>query len=94
MGGVAGLSIASRLAEAGPGTIVLAAAIELFTLSFRLDEPTKANIVATALFGDGAAAYLLRTIETGIAEIEMSGQLSWPGTLDILAGPSIRSGWA
>jgi alkylresorcinol/alkylpyrone synthase len=83
-GGVTGLSIASRLAQSRPGNIVLVVAVELCTLSFRLDELTKANIVATALFGDGAAACVLRAGETGIAEVEMSGQHNWPDTLDIM----------
>jgi alkylresorcinol/alkylpyrone synthase len=83
-GGVSGLSIASRLAQSRPGSIVLLVAIELCTLSFRLDELTKANIVATALFGDGAAACVLRAGEAGIATVEMSGQHTWPDTLDIM----------
>ena len=83
-GGVTGLSIGSRMAQARPGSVVLVVAVELCTLSFRLDELTKANIVATALFGDGAAACVLRAGDTGIAEIEMSGQHMWPGTLDIM----------
>ena len=53
-GGVCGLSIASRLAASRPGSVVLMVALELCTLAVRLDELTKANIVATALFGDGA----------------------------------------
>lgn len=83
-GGVTGLAIASRMAESRPGSVVLVVAVELCTLSFRLDELTKANIVATALFGDGAAACVLRTGEGGIAEVEMSGQHTWPDTLDIM----------
>ena len=83
-GGVTGLSIASRLAEARPGSVVLLVAVELCTLSFRLDELTKANIVATALFGDGAAACVLRTGHGGVAAVEMSGQYTWPDTLDIM----------
>ena len=83
-GGVTGLSIASRMAQSRPGSVVLVVAVELCTLSFRLDELTKANIVATALFGDGAAACVLRTGDGGIAEIEMSGQHMWPKTLDIM----------
>ena len=83
-GGVTGLSIASRLAQARPGSVVLLVAVELCTLSFRLDELTKAYIVATALFGDGAAACVLRTGDSGLAAIEMSGQHTWPGTLDIM----------
>ncbi|MBF0325657.1 MAG: type III polyketide synthase [Alphaproteobacteria bacterium] len=83
-GGVSGLSIASRLAQSRPGSVVLMVAIELCTLAFRLDELTKANIVATALFGDGAAACVLRAGDTGIAAVEMSGQHIWPDTLDIM----------
>ena len=83
-GGVSGLSIASRLAQARPATIVLLVAVELCTLSFRLDELTKANIVATALFGDGAAACVLSSGERGLADVEMSGQEMWPNTLDIM----------
>jgi alkylresorcinol/alkylpyrone synthase len=83
-GGVSGLSIASRLARARPGSVVLLVVIELCSLAFRLDKLTKANIVATALFGDGAAACVLRAGETGLAAIEMSGEHIWPNTLDIM----------
>jgi alkylresorcinol/alkylpyrone synthase len=83
-GGVSGLSIASRLAQSRPGSVVLLVAVEICTLAFRLDELTKANIVATALFGDGAAACVLRADEAGIAAVEMTGQHTWPDTLDIM----------
>jgi alkylresorcinol/alkylpyrone synthase len=83
-GGVSGLAIAARLAQARPGSTVLLVAVEVCTLAFRLDELTKANIVATALFGDGAAACVLRTGRAGLASIEMDGQHTWPDTLDIM----------
>lgn len=83
-GGVSGFSIASRLACSRPGSIVLLVAVEVCTLAFRLDELTKANVVATALFGDGAAACVLRAYEGGVAAVEMSGQHTWPETLDIM----------
>jgi len=83
-GGVSGFAIAARMAQARPGTIVLLVAVELCTLSFRLDEMTKANIVATALFGDGAAACVLRSQEGGLAAVEFAGQHTWPDTLDIM----------
>jgi alkylresorcinol/alkylpyrone synthase len=83
-GGVSGLSIAARLAEARPGSTVLLVAVELCTLAFRLDELTKANIVATALFGDGAAACILRAGEAGIAAVEGAGEHTWTDTLDIM----------
>ncbi len=85
-GGVTGLSIAARLAEARPGSVVLLVAVELCTLAFRLDALTKANVVATALFGDGAAAAVLRVGEAGegLAVIEGAGEHTWPDTLDVM----------
>ena len=83
-GGVSGFSIASRLAQSRPGSVVLMVAVEICSLAFRLDELTKANIVATALFGDGGAACVLRAGTAGIAQVETSGQHNWPNTLDIM----------
>ena len=83
-GGVTGFSLASRLAQARPGSNVLLVVIELCTLAFRLDELTPANIVATALFGDGAAACVLRAGDGGLASVEATGEHTWPDTLDIM----------
>jgi alkylresorcinol/alkylpyrone synthase len=83
-GGVSGLSIAARLAQARPGTNVLLVAVELCSLALRLDELTKANIVATSLFGDGAAALILRAGDGGATRIEHSGEYLWPDTLGIM----------
>jgi alkylresorcinol/alkylpyrone synthase len=83
-GGVSGLSIASRLAEARPGTNVLLVTIELCSLALRHDQLTKANIVATSLFGDGAAAVILRAGDGGATRIENSGEHLWPDTLGIM----------
>jgi alkylresorcinol/alkylpyrone synthase len=83
-GGVSGFSIASRLAQSRPGSVVLLVAAEICTIAFRLDPLTKANIVASALFGDGAAPCVLRADDAGIAAVEMDGQHIWPDTLDIM----------
>jgi alkylresorcinol/alkylpyrone synthase len=83
-GGVSGLAIAGRLAAARPGTTVLMVAVEICTVAFRGDQPTKASIVASALFGDGAAACVVRAGGSGMARIEGSGQHMWPDTLDIM----------
>ena len=83
-GGVSGLAIASRLARSRPGCTVLLVTIELCTLALRLDELTKANLVATALFGDGASACVVRAGEGGIALVEMSGEHMWGNTLDVM----------
>ncbi len=84
-GGVSGLSLAARLAQAEPGSHVLIVVIELCTLAFRPDEMTKSNIVATALFGDGAAACVVSTDgRNGYGEIEFTGEHTWPGTIDVM----------
>ncbi len=83
-GGVSGLWIAARLAQSRPGSLVLFVAVELCTLAFRLDEFTKANVVATALFGDGAAACLLSTAMPRLATIVGGGEHTWPDTLGIM----------
>jgi alkylresorcinol/alkylpyrone synthase len=83
-GGVTGLSLAGRLAQARPGSVVLMVCVELCTLACRLDELTSANIVAIALFGDGAAACVVRSGGAGLAEITAAGEHTWPDSLDIM----------
>jgi alkylresorcinol/alkylpyrone synthase len=89
-GGVTGLSLAARLARAEPGATILLVALELCTLAFRSDRVTKADLVATALFGDGAAAAVLRagpaSDADGIAApvVEFTHEHTWPDTLDIM----------
>ncbi|MCT7377062.1 type III polyketide synthase [Chelativorans salis] len=83
-GGVTGLAIASRLATSLPGSTVLLVVVEICTLAFRLDKLTKANLVATALFGDGAAACILKAGHEGFAEVTGTGEYMWPDTLDIM----------
>ena len=83
-GGVSGISIASRLAAGRPGARVLLVTIELCSLAFRLDEPTNVNVVASALFGDGAAACVFAASEGGLASVESMGEHLFPDTLDIM----------
>ena len=83
-GGASGLSIASRLAQARPGSNVLMVTVELCSLALRLDELSKANIIATSLFGDGAAAVVLRAGDGGETVIETAGEHLWPDTLDVM----------
>lgn len=84
-GGITGLGLAGRLAVADPGSVVLLVVIELCTLAFRNDEMTKSNLIATALFGDGAAAAVIATEKPGaLAEIEFTYEHTWPDTLNIM----------
>jgi alkylresorcinol/alkylpyrone synthase len=84
-GGATGLAIAARLARAHPGHKVLLVAVELNTLAFRRDRRAKANIIASALFGDGAAAAVLETGSQpgSLARIGASAEHTWPDTLDV-----------
>jgi len=83
-GGVTGLALASRLAKASPGSKVLFVCVELCTLSVQLDALTSANMVATALFGDGAAACIVSTEGKALATLDAAAEHTWPDTLAIM----------
>ncbi|GAC1312370.1 MAG: type III polyketide synthase [Vulcanimicrobiaceae bacterium] len=85
-GGVTGLALASRLATARRGTTVLLVAVELCTLAFRADRATKADVIATALFGDGAAAAIVSSDPDvpGLATFGGATEHLWHDTLDIM----------
>ena len=83
-GGVNGLSLASRLARAEPGTLWLFVTVETCSISIRLDSDDPAAVVATALFGDGAAAAIVTTGEHSLAHIGGSAEKLWPDTLRIM----------
>ncbi len=84
-GGVSGLSIGARLARAVPGDNVLVVVVELCTLAFRSDRSAKADVISSALFGDGAAAVVLRAEPDDAAlRIGAAAEHTWPNTLDIM----------
>ena len=82
-GGVLGLSRAAALARAEPASRVLFLVVELCALSFRKDDLSKGNIVATALFGDGAAGAILCCRGEG-PRLGPAGEHTWPQSLDIM----------
>lgn len=84
-GGAAGVAVGARLARAAPGEIVLVVAVELSTLAFRSDRGVKADIICSALFGDGAAAVVLSAgRDQGSLRIGATAEHTWPGTLDVM----------
>lgn len=83
-GGVNGLSIASRMAAADPGSHWLFVTVETCSISIRLDSDDPAAVVATALFGDGAAAAVVTSGEHSLARIIASAEKLWPDTLRIM----------
>jgi len=82
-GGVIGLARAASLARADPGSRVLFLVVELCALTFRKNDLSKSNIVATALFGDGAAGAILSTEGEG-PQIGAAGEHTWPDSLDVM----------
>jgi alkylresorcinol/alkylpyrone synthase len=93
-GGVIGLSRAAALARAMPGRWVLFLCTELCALTFRAGDGSKSNVIASALFGDGAAALVMRA-DDGRRKDEGSharprvlihawGEHTWPDTRDVM----------
>ncbi|MDD7912162.1 type III polyketide synthase [Pseudovibrio exalbescens] len=86
-GGTSGLDLARSLAEAEHGSRILFVCIELCTLSFRSKTPQKSDVVATMLFGDGAAAAVLSSSPPDHATpVRLYGgyQHLWPNTLNVM----------
>lgn len=83
-GGVNGLATAARLAAAEPSKRWLFVTIETCSIAIRLDSDDPAAIVATAIFGDGAAAAVVQAGNGGIATITGTGERMWPDTLGIM----------
>jgi alkylresorcinol/alkylpyrone synthase len=82
-GGVMGTARAAALARAEPGSRVLLLVVELCTLALRLGDRSKANLVACALFADGAAAAVLSTDGLG-PRIVATGEHRWRDSLDVM----------
>lgn len=85
-GGVIGLARAASLAKAMPGRWVLFVCTELCGLTFRRSDDSKANIIGTTIFGDGAAAMLVRASDKpeGFGSIDAWGEHTWPQTRDVM----------
>ncbi|MBM3516610.1 MAG: type III polyketide synthase [Alphaproteobacteria bacterium] len=82
-GGVIGLARTAQLARAEPGRHYLFLVVELCGLTFRNLDISKSNAVATALFGDGAAAAVISTAGHGPALLA-AHEHTWADSLDIM----------
>lgn len=87
-GGASGLAHAYRAALADPTARVLLVAVELCSLTFKSDDYSKSNFVATALFADGAAGVLVAgdeaTIDSDGPAITAASSTTWPDSLDVM----------
>ena len=78
-GGVSGFARAARMAQSLPRGNVLLLVVELCTINCRNTDHSIKNFISTALFGDGAAALLLRRQSDGKAlpRLVASGEHMW-----------------
>jgi alkylresorcinol/alkylpyrone synthase len=78
-GGVSGLARAARMSRSLPRGNVLLLVVELCTINCRNTDHTIKNFISTALFGDGAAALLLRRAPEGQTSrcLIASGEHMW-----------------
>jgi alkylresorcinol/alkylpyrone synthase len=81
---VNGLATSARLAASEPGSRWLFVAVETCSISIRLDSDDPAAVVATALFGDGAAAAVVQCGGDGLATIVGGAEKLWPDTQRIM----------
>ena len=84
-GGVIGLARATEMARAYPESRVLLLVVELCALTFRYQDRSKSNLVATALFGDGAAAAIVSCRDNVEGpRLGPSHEHTWPDSLDVM----------
>jgi len=90
-GGAVGLARAADFARADPGARVLLVAVELCSLTFQRADLDRRNLVASALFADGAAAVVVAGADApsakgrpGTLEVLGSRSTLWPDTLDVM----------
>jgi alkylresorcinol/alkylpyrone synthase len=93
-GGAAGLSHAYHYLLGHPTHRVLVVAVELCGLTFIHDDYSKSNLVASALFGEGAAAVLLcgdQVSATGL-EIVDTQSTFYPDSLNVMGWNIVSRG--
>ncbi len=83
-GGTIGLGHAVNLARHCHHGDILFLAVELCGLTFRQGDMSSSNIVATALFGDGAAALVIGRPGSAGPRFGSSGMHTWPRSLDVM----------
>jgi len=93
-GGAAGLAHAYHHALGHPDQRILVVAAELCGLTFLADDFSRSNLVATALFGEGAAAALVTGDALQSSGLEILGTKSrfYPDSLDVMGWSVVASG--
>ncbi len=93
--GAAGVARASDYLRAFPGQTALLLSVELCSLTLQREDVSVANVVASGLFGDGAAAVVLRGGEVGGAgpAVVATASVFYPETERIMGWDFVDSGF-
>lgn len=82
--GAVGLTRAWEYLRAHPGGTVLLIAVELPTLTFQRRDVSQANLISSALFGDGAAAAVITGVPGSGPAILDSQSYLFPSSIDAM----------
>jgi alkylresorcinol/alkylpyrone synthase len=99
LAGAAGLARASDFLRAHPDEIAVLLSVELCSLTLQRDDVSMANVIASGLFGDGAAAVVLAGARRAEVESEpgprvlASASVFYPGTEDAMGWDVVDGGF-
>lgn len=90
-GGAAGLNRATEFIRAKPNSHVLLVAVECSSLTFQANDPSRANLISTSLFADGAAAVVLSD-QLGSLEVLGGSSTLWDETEEVMGWEVVDTG--
>jgi alkylresorcinol/alkylpyrone synthase len=96
VGGAAGLARAADYLRAFPGEVAIVLSVELCSLTLQLDDFSIANVIATGLFGDGAACVVLAGADRasrGGPRVAASRSVLYPDTEEVMGWELVESGF-
>ena len=97
MAGAAGIARASDVLRAFPGEIAVMLSVELCSLTLQRDDGSVTNLVATGLFGDGAAAVVMaggaRANGARVPRIEATRSVFYPDTEWVMGWDVVDTGF-
>jgi alkylresorcinol/alkylpyrone synthase len=84
--GAAGIARAADYVRAFPDQVALLLSVEMCSLSWQRDDLSTANLIASGLFGDGAAAVIVAGDQTGLEGVQVVATRSsfYPDTEDVM----------
>jgi alkylresorcinol/alkylpyrone synthase len=96
MAGAAGLARASDVLRAFPDEVALLVSVELCSLTLQREDVSITNVIASGLFGDGAAAVVLEgggRARAGAPRIEATRSIFYPDTEWVMGWDVVDTGF-